>query len=131
MGGNLIEDACYPLALTDGQGEPLDSSHRYRLHFDRDQLPPVNAFWSLTMYNAESYLVQNAIDRYTLGDRSGLTYGDDGSLTLSVQSKPDTSQENWLPAPSEGRFKVAPRLYSPKPEVADGTWQPPPIERID
>ena len=60
VGGNLIEDACYPLATTDGNGEPLDSAHRYTLHFDRDQLPPVNAFWSLTMYDAESYLVANA-----------------------------------------------------------------------
>ncbi len=132
VGGNLIEDACYPLAITDGDGEPLDSSRRYSLHFDRDQLPPVNAFWSLTMYDAESYLVPNAINRYTLGDRSGLGYGDDGSLTLYIQSdKPDASHEvNWLPAPSKGRFKLALRLYSPKYEVAEGTWQPPPIERV-
>lgn len=133
VGGNLIEDACYPLAVTDGQGDPLDSAHRYTLHFGPSQLPPVHAFWSLTMYDPESYLVPNAINRYALGDRSGLTYGSDGSLTLHIQSdQPDApSQENWLPAPSEGRFKLALRLYSPKPEVAQGTWQPPPIERAD
>ena len=109
VGGNLIEDACYPLATTDGNGEPLDSEHRYTLHFDQEQLPPVNAFWSLTMYDAESYLVPNPINRYTLGDRSGLTYDDDGSLTLYIQrDTPDASNEaNWLPAPAEGKFKVA------------------------
>ena len=82
----------------------------------------MNAFWSLTMYDPDSYLVANAIDRYALGDRSGLTYADDGSLTLYIQrDKPDASTEaNWLPAPSEGAFKVALRLYSPKPEVAAG-----------
>ena len=89
-------------------GEPLDSAHRYTLHFDHDRLPPVNAFWSLTMYDAESYLVANAINRYTLGDRSGLTYDDDGSLTLYIQSeKPDASNEaNWLPAPQRGPLQA-------------------------
>ena len=131
VGGNLIEDACYPLATTDGTGAKLDSSHSYTLHFKRDELPPVNAFWSLTMYDTDSYLVANPINRYTLGDRSGLTYDDNGSLTLYIQSeKPDARNEtNWLPAPTEGGFKVALRLYSPKPEVAQGQWQPPPIER--
>lgn len=133
VGGNLIEDACYPLALTDGNGEALDSAHRYTLHFQADQLPPVNAFWSLTMYDAESYLVVNAIDRYTVGDRSGLTYNKDGSLTLYIQAdKPDgaSKETNWLPTPSKGGFKVALRLYSPKPEVAQGKWQPQPIVRV-
>ena len=132
VGGNLIEDACYPLATTDGDGEPLDSSHRYTLTFDRDGLPPVNAFWSLTMYDPDSYLVANAADRYALGDRSGLRYDDDGSLTLHLQrDKPDAATEaNWLPAPADGAFKVALRLYSPKPQVARGAWQPPPIQRV-
>jgi hypothetical protein len=85
------------------------------------------------MYDPESYLVAYEINRYALGDRSGLTYADDGSLTLTIQSeKPDGSPEaNWLPAPSDGGFKVALRLYSPKPEVAQGAWQPPPINRVD
>ena len=133
VGGNLIEDACYPLATTDGDGQRLDSSHRYTVHFTKDQLPPVNAFWSLTMYDPESYLVANAASRYALGDRSGLSYDDDGSLTLYLQrDQPDAAPEpNWLPTPSEGAFKVALRLYSPKPEVAQGAWQPPPIQRVD
>ena len=132
VGGNLIEDACYPLAATDGTGEPLDASHQYTLQFDSDQLPPVNAFWSLTMYDPDSYLVANPINRYALGDRSGLTYADDGSLTLYIQTDPPDAapQSNWLPAPQHGRFKVALRLYSPKPEVANGTWRPQPIRRM-
>ena len=130
VGGN---HACYPITKTDGTGQPLDSAHRYTLHFTEGQLPPVNAFWSLTMYDPETYLVPNAIDRYAVGDRSGLTSADDGSLTLYIQADPpDTApQTNWLPAPAQGAFKVALRLYSPKPEVAQGNWQPPPIERID
>jgi hypothetical protein len=85
------------------------------------------------MYDPETYLVPNAIDRYAVGDRSGLTYADGRSLTLYIQTeRPDASQEaNWLPAPDEGGFKVALRLYSPKPEVAQGSWKPPPIERVD
>ena len=132
VGGNLIEDACYPLASIDGTGEPLDSARRYTLHFDHDQLPPVNAFWSLTMYDPDSYLVPNPVDRYALGDRSGLSYEDDGSLTLTLQSeRPEASPEaNWLPTPPKGAFKVALRLYSPKPEVASGSWQPPALTRI-
>jgi hypothetical protein len=133
VGGNLIEDACYPLATTDGNGQPLDSSHHYTLHFEPGRLPPVNAFWSLTMYDPDSYLVANPADRYALGDRSGLNYDEDGSLTLHLQrDKPDNATEpNWLPTPSDGPFKVALRLYSPKPEVTQGAWQPPPIERVD
>ncbi len=126
VGGNLIEDACYPLAVVDGTGEPLDSVRRYRVHFAPGQLPPVDAFWSLTMYDAESYLVANSINRYALGDRSELTYGDDGSLTIHIQrdQPDDTPESNWLPAPAEGRFKLALRLYSPKPEVAQRGWDP-------
>ncbi|WP_405015723.1 DUF1254 domain-containing protein [Kitasatospora sp. NBC_00070] len=132
VGGNLIEDACYPLALTDGQGRPLDASHHYRLHFDKEQLPPVDAFWSLTLYDPDSYLVANPANRYALGDRTGLDYGDDGSLTLTIQAhEPTGGSANWLPTPTEGAFKVALRLYSPKPEVAQGTWEPPAIERLD
>ena len=118
VGGNLIEDACYPLAVTDGQGDPLDSSHHYTLHFGPGQIPPVNAFWSLTMYDPESYLVPNPINRYALGDRSGLTYGPDGSLTLHIQSETSgaSRETNWLPAPGEGRFKLALRLTRPSPK---------------
>jgi hypothetical protein len=109
----------------------LNGANEYVLHFAKAEIPPVNAFWSLTMYDAESYLVPNPINRYALGDRSGMKAGDDGSLTIYIQNKPpgEDRQANWLPAPKEGAFLVALRLYAPKKEVANGTWAPPPIRR--
>ena len=132
VGGNLIEDAFYPLSLVDGDGEPYDSANRYALHFTAEQLPPVDAFWSITMYDTDSYLVDNPIDRYALGDRSNLTFADDGSLTIFLQreSPGDDAAANWLPTPSDGGFKLALRLYAPKPEVIDGSWTPPPVNRV-
>jgi hypothetical protein len=132
IGGNLAEDAVYPLASKDGDGAALNGANKYILHFSKDEIPPVNAFWSLTMYDAESYLVPNAIDRYALGDRSRMKFGDDGSLTMYIQSQsPGADQQaNWLPAPKEGDFRVALRLYAPKKEVADGTWSPPAVKRV-
>jgi hypothetical protein len=131
VGGNLIEDAFYPLSLVDGGGDPYDGTNKYTLQFTKEQLPPVEAFWSLTMYDKDSYLVDNPINRYALGDRSDLAFADDGSLTLIIQSDaPDDVQaSNGLPAPAQGGFKLALRLYAPKPEVANGSWVPPPVER--
>jgi hypothetical protein len=132
VGGNLIEDAFYPLSLVDGDGEPYDGANRYALQFSKEQLPPVDAFWSITMYDKDSYLVDNPINRYALGDRSNLHHTDDGSLTISIQSDPPGAETdaNWLPAPQEGGFKLALRLYAPRREVADGSWAPPPVQRI-
>ena len=132
VGGNLVEDAFYPLSLVDADGRRYDGANRYVLRFRREQLPPVDAFWSVTMYDADSYLVDNPIDRYALGDRSGLTFADDGSLTILIQSdRPgDEHAANWLPAPAGGGFKLALRLYVPKANVADGGWLPPAVERV-
>lgn len=82
LGANLLEDAFYPSALLDHEGKPLTGKHRYVLHFDKDKLPPVKAFWSLTMYGEDSFLVANPLGRYALGDRDSLKYNDDGSLDL-------------------------------------------------
>ena len=132
VGGNLAEDAIYPFAHSDGDGKPLNSANRYVLRFAKAEIPPVNAFWSLTMYDADSYLVPNAINRYALGDRSGMKVGDDGSLTIYIQNESPGGDRkaNWLPAPKDGEFRLALRLYSPKKEVADGTWKPPPIKSV-
>ena len=91
----------------------------------------MNAFWSRTMYDADSYLVDNLLDRYALGYRDPLMFGPDGSLTLYLQSEPPVpgKEDNWLPVPKEGEFKMALRLHAPKEQVANGTWQPPPITR--
>ena len=132
VGGNLIEDAVYPLTLVDSEGSKLDGANKYVLHFAKEQIPPVDAFWSLTMYDSGSYLVPNPISRYALGDRSNMKLGNDGSLTIHIQSQsPGTDKEsNWLPAPEAGGFKLALRLYVPKKPVADGTWKPPAVQRV-
>ena len=131
VGGNLPEDAVYPFAELDGDGKPFNGANNYTLHFTKAEIPPVNAFWSLTMYDDDAYLVANPINRYALGDRSQLAFDVDGGLTLYIQSdSPGRDKEsNWLPAPKDAVFKLALRLYAPKKEVADGTWAPPPVKR--
>jgi hypothetical protein len=133
VGGNVVEDAIYPFGLVDADGKKFDGANKYVLHFTKDQIPPVEAFWSLTLYDKDSYLVDNTLNRYALGDRSNCKLGTDGSLTLYIQSEsPGTDKEsNWLPAPKEGPFKLALRLYIPKKQVADGTWKPPAVQRAN
>ncbi|WP_218511682.1 DUF1254 domain-containing protein [Variovorax sp. dw_308] len=131
VGGNRVEDAIYPLALVDSEKKPLNGANRYVLHFAKDQIPPADAFWSLTMYDKDSYLVDNPIGRYALGDRSNLKLGDDGSLTIYIQNdSPGPEKErNWLPSPKDAGFKMALRLYVPKKQVADGKWAPPAVQK--
>ena len=131
MGGNLVADAVYPLALTYADGRRSTAPTATSCVSRKIRIPPVNAFWSLIMYDADSYLVDNLLDRYALGDRDPLTFGPDGPLTLYLQSEPPVpgKEDNWLPAPKEGEFKTALRLYAPKEQVGNGTWQPPPITR--
>jgi hypothetical protein len=110
----------------------LSGAHRYVITFKKGQLPPVRAFWSLTMYDDTLALSANRIDRYALGDRTkGLRYGKDGSLTIYVQHAPPRGRKtsNWLPAPA-GRFVLYLRLYEPKPAAAQDRWMPPAIQRV-
>ena len=132
VGGNLVEDAFYPTTQVDSAGNPLTGDKKYQLRFSKEEIPPVNAFWSLTMYNADSYLVDNPINRYSLGGRDKMKYGGDGSLTLHIQrdSPGAAKQANWLPAP-EGRIFLALRLYEPRQEVINGTWNPPAVEKVE
>jgi hypothetical protein len=131
LGANPPEDAVYPLNIADADGQPVDGSHDYVLRFAKDELPPVAAFWSVTMYDGEGYPVPNRIGRYAIGDRDKLSYNSDGSLDIYIQRhNPGPDREaNWLPAPSGGRLGVTMRLYAPAPEVIDGRWNPPPIIR--
>jgi hypothetical protein len=131
LGANLPEDAVYPTAFTDGAGQPLRGDHPCVLHFAAGRFPPVNAFWSLTLYDASGYLVPNAIERYALHDRDPLRYNADGSLDLYIQSEtPGAAREaNWLPSPAGAPFSLTLRLYWPKASVLDGTWQPPACSR--
>jgi hypothetical protein len=100
------------------------------LHFAADELPPVSAFWSVTMYDAEGFQVANPLNRFAIGDRDPLVYNADGSLDLFLQhSSPGPEREaNWLPAP-RGPLGVTMRLYAPAREALDGRWNPPPIRR--
>jgi hypothetical protein len=129
-GWNQPEDAIYPMTFSDAEGKPLDGSTGYMLHFDKQELPPVGAFWSVTLYGADGFAVPNPLDRYALGDRDPLKYNADGSLDLHVQkNSPGKEKEaNWLPAPAGG-FGLFMRLYAPKPQIVDGRWQPPAVRR--
>jgi hypothetical protein len=131
LGANQPEDAIYPLAVSDADGQPLKGEHRYVLRFTREELPPVNAFWSVTMYDADGFQVANPINRFAIGDRDALKYNPDGSLDLYIQHQsPGAEREsNWLPAPASGQLGVTMRLYAPKPQAIDGRWNPPPIRR--
>ena len=133
--GNVKEEAIYPAYYVDSEGQQLDGSkNRYVVRFAADRLPPVNAFWSLTMYDLpERLLVANPLNRYIINSPMlpDLKRDGDGGVTLYVQHKsPGNEKEsNWLPAPN-GPFLIAMRLYWPKPEALDGRWKQPPLQRL-
>ena len=131
LGANQPEDAIYPLNVADADGNPVVGENKYVLHFDKGNLPPANAFWSLTMYDAEGFQVANSINRFAIGDRDALKFNADGSLDLFVQSdNPGPELEsNWLPAPKSGKLGLTMRLYAPRQEALDGRWNPPAIKR--
>ena len=132
--GNSKDEAMYPMYRMDADGQPLDGSHRYTMRFAPGQEPPVNAFWSLTMYELPaSLLVANPLNRYLLNSPMlpQLRRDPDGGVTFHVQHEspgPDR-ENNWLPAPA-GPFFVAMRLYWPQAAALDGSWQPPPLQRV-
>jgi hypothetical protein len=134
--GNAKEEAIYPGYYLDAAGQPLTGkSNRYIVRFPPDQLPPVNAFWSLTMYELPSrLLVANPINRYLINSPMlpDLQRDADGGLTLYLQREsPGKDKEaNWLPAP-DGPFVIAMRLYWPKAEALDGRWKQPPVQRVN
>ena len=128
--GNDVEEAYYPIGNTDGSGRPLDAGkHDYVMRFEKDDLPKVDAFWSMTMYGLPGQLmVENPIGRYSIGDRSGLRYARDGSLTIYIQRESPGRKKasNWLPAP-DGPFSLQFRMYLPKPEALSPLYLPPAI----
>lgn len=132
LGANQPEDAIYPLCVGDADGQPLTGEQRYVIRFEKDQLPPVNAFWSITMYDADGFQVANPLNRFAIGDRDALKFGADGSLEIYIQheSPGNDKESNWLPAPSAGHLGVTFRLYAPRPEALDGRWNPPAVRRV-
>jgi hypothetical protein len=135
FGANLAADAVYPTSFLDADGQPFKGGSRYVLHFDKGQTPPVNAFWSITLYDADSFFVDNAINRYAISSWMPLRHNGDGSIDIYIQhDSPGRDREpSWLPAPSAGAFNLTLRMYWPKdkpPTFLDGTWKPPAVGRV-
>ncbi|GAA5236228.1 DUF1254 domain-containing protein [Verticiella sediminum] len=131
LGALVGSEALYAMSDFDGDKRPLHGSNAYVLHFPAGQLPPVDAFWSVTLYGDDFYLIDNPIKRYALGDRTkGLEYNSDGSLTLYLQhEEPRQGRSNWLPAPA-GAFYLVLRLYHPRQEILDRSYRIPAVTRV-
>jgi hypothetical protein len=127
---NLPAEAVYWMASVDEAGHTLNGQHDYLLHFLPGGLPPNNAFWSLTMVDSQRRMVDNPINRYNVGDRSGLVTNADGSIDIYIQNTaPAGHESNWLPAPS-GNFMLWLRAYQPGPAVLSGEYRVPPVMEV-
>lgn len=131
LGANLPEDAIYPLNIFDDTGKPLDGSNKYMIHFEKGNTPPVNAFWSITLYDSEGFQVGNPLNRFAVSSWMPFKYNADGSLDLYFQNEsPGKDKEaNWLPAPKTA-FNLCMRLYGPKSEALTGKWNPPVVTKV-
>ena len=130
LGQNIPDEAVYMNTTEDKEGNLLDASkNNYQITFAKGELPPVDAFWSFTMYNDKNFFVPNSINRLAIGNRTkSMKPNKDGSLTIYFQKEaPKGNEGNWLPAP-DGNFRVSLRLYVPKENVINGSWLPPGIE---
>jgi hypothetical protein len=127
---NVPQEAMYWTTKVDGAGQRLSGEHEYIMHFPAGQLPPNNAFWSLTMSDARNHFVSNPINRYSVGDRSGLVSNADGSVDIYIQNTaPAGHESNWLPAPS-GNFILWLRAYLPGQTILDGEYKVPPVVEV-
>lgn len=132
LGANLLQDAIYPATRVDSTGKQLNGANHYILHFAKGKLPPVDGFWSLTMYNDQYFFVANPLNRYSISERNHLKTNKDGSVSLYIQTEsPGKDKEsNWLPAP-QGDFNLMLRLYWPKQAVLHGQWRAPGVVRVN
>lgn len=132
LGANVPEDAIYPLNLADDAGKSLDGANTYAIHFDQDTMPPVDAFWSVTLYDPDGFQVANGLNRFALSSWMPFAKNSDGSIDLYIQNEsPGAEHEaNWLPAP-KGPFNLTMRLYAPKADALTGKWNPPPVKRAE
>jgi len=130
LGANLPEDAIYPLNLGDDTGKPLDGANKYTVHFDKGATPPVDAFWSITLYDADGFQVANALNRFTVSSWMPFLTNADGSFDLYFQNEsPGKDKEaNWLPAPKQA-FNLTMRIYSPRSDALTGKWSPPAVRK--
>jgi len=132
LGANPYDQAVYPLNIVDENGKVPTGDKKYVLHFDKNSIPPVDAFWSLTMYDEQGFQVANPINRFAIGDRDAIVLNKDGSLDIYIQhTSPGKDKEsNWLPSPAKGQLGMTLRLYAPKQSVLDGTWAPPYVKEV-
>jgi len=132
LGANRPQDAIYPTSTGPDLLKKYDGSKKYVMHFEKGQTPPVDGFWSLTMYDKDYFFVDNPLNRYTLSQRNKLKANPDGSVDLYIQAEsPGKDKEsNWLPAPKD-EFILMMRLYWPKekpPSIIDGSWKIPEVK---
>jgi hypothetical protein len=130
LGANLPEDAIYPNGFADADGKPYSGQNKYVVRFEKDQTPPADAFWSLTLYDKLGFQIANPLSRFALSSHDPLQYNADGSLELYLQheSPGKDKESNWLPAPADN-FQIMLRIYSPRPEVINGVWVPPAVKK--
>ena len=131
LAANPVEDALYPKLVKDSDGNRIDGAANYKLHFEPGSTPPADAFWSVTAYDGDGFLVENELNRYCIGSSDQLEYNNDGSLDIYLgPTLPSESPlSNWLPTCAGGSDPSL-RLYDPRPEAYDGTWEPPVAQRI-
>jgi hypothetical protein len=134
LGANRPQDAVYPTSTKDAEDRAYDGANKYVMRFPKGETPPVEGFWSLTMYNADYFFVANPLNRYSISPRQNLKANPDGSVSLYIQKdSPGADKEsNWLPAPA-GKFVLMLRMYWPNeaaPSILDGTWKIPPVEKV-
>jgi hypothetical protein len=134
LGANRPQDAVYPTSTEDAEGKKYSGANKYIVRFEKGQVPPANAFWSITMYDADYFFVDNPLNKYTVSPRNDPKYNPDGSLDLYIQNEsPGKDKEaNWLPAP-KGEFVLMLRMYWPRekdPSIIDGTWKTPAVKSV-
>jgi hypothetical protein len=132
LGANRPQDTCYAISTTDAAGQPYSGDFRYVLRFTPGQAANATGFWSLTMYDADHFFVENPLGRYSLSARDELRPNPDGSVDIYIQRHPPAPEResNWLPA-AEGKFILVLRFYWPKPSLLDGSWKIPPVKRTE
>ncbi len=132
LGANTPDEAIYPSGITDGSGALYNGAGSYRLTFPPGQAPPAKYFWSLTMYDGSGYLVDNPLDRYSIGpSHPPLVTGPDGSIVIAIQATdPNDPTVNWLPSPASGNFRLSLRLYGPSKAARSGAWRPPGVVKV-
>jgi hypothetical protein len=132
IGANPPVDALYIHSVADADENVIDGEHTYRIHFENGKLPPARAFWSITAYDHEGFMMPNRLDRFGIRSRDEVEFNNDGSLDIYLAPECPSSapEKNWIPT-LPGRVSLSIRRYSPPPESLDGSWQPPAIQRIN